>query len=223
MARDFPLRSRVALTSLFLALVPAPAFAVPLTVSFQGTISAVDPLLASAFSPGQSVSGSFQIESTAADTVANPAVGLYLGPTNFTYGFGTYTATAAGGTASDFLRIDDDLVLGTNTVDIYAVEAAGVSGAAIGIFQPSRLLLTLGDATATVFSSDAIPTSLDLSTFSNHSASIRFADNGDVALVTANLTSVAVIPEPSSSALVGLGLLALCVRRRVRRGLSPQR
>jgi hypothetical protein len=209
------MRSLAASALALVAFAAGPATAVPLTVSFEGTVEFIPAELASVFTDGDLASGFFQIESTTADTVpANPDVGFYPGPTSWSFTFGSYTATSAGGTAQDYVRIDNDLVLGI-TIDLYSAEAFDVSGAAIGSFEPTRLGFSLNDANTTAFSSDALPTSLDLADFSQGGrASIRFDDPVSMtsATVTVVLTSVTV-PEPGALALLGLAGLGLAAAR----------
>lgn len=212
------MRSLAAFALALAALGAGPAAAVPLTVSFEGTVEFIPAELASVFTDGDPASGSFQIESTTADTApANPDLGFYPGPTSWSFTFGSYTATSAGGTAQDYVRIDDDLVLGI-TIDLYSAEAFGVSGAAIGALEPTRLIFSLNDGNATAFSDDSLPASLDLADFSQGGrASIRFDDPVGMtsATVTVVLTSV-VVPEPGALALLGLAGLGLAAARRNR-------
>jgi hypothetical protein len=197
------------LAGLLAFVLPGAASAATITVNFTGTIIAVPTELSAGFTPFDAVSGSFQFDSTTLDTVANPNVGFYPGPTNFSFTFGSYTATSPGGEPSHFIRVDDNLVLSI-TIDLYGVETRNVTGASFGLFQPSRLTFILGDSTATAFESDALPTSLDLSAFDSHSAAIVFANNGDLIQVVADITSIA---EPSTFALLGLTTVVLRLGR----------
>jgi hypothetical protein len=191
----------------------APAGADTITVSFTGTIIGIPPELASGFTAFDPVSGSFQFDSATADTVANPAVGFYPGPTNFSFTFGSYTATSPGGEPSHFIRVDDNLALSI-TIDLYGVETRNVTGGAFGFFQPTRLTFIMSDSTATAFASDALPTSLDLADFDTASANIVFQNNGDLIQVVARVTTLRVVPEPEALALVTFAGIALAALRR---------
>src|SRR5262245_52108605 len=99
---------RVPLVALLLALaLPGVASADTITVSFTGTINFVATDLASAFTVGEPVSGTFRYSSTAADIVpANPNLGLYPGVTAFSFDFGGYVAT--GNAPGSQVQVDDD-------------------------------------------------------------------------------------------------------------------
>jgi hypothetical protein len=197
-------------------LASAPAGALPLTVTFTGTVQALDPPLP--FVQGEIGSGSFQIEATTPDGAPSAAVGSYLGPVNFSFTIGSYTATSAGGTSADFVRVDDVTPPAVGA-DLYTAEAYNVSGATLlDSYFPTRLTFVLNDQTATAFASDALPASLDLADFSYGTASIRFEGPGmgDLANVTLLLTSVGV-PEPAAGLLL---VLAAIGRRAPQRGRS---
>jgi hypothetical protein len=83
---------------------------------------------------------------------------------------------------------------------------------------PMELQLTLASPSATVFSSDALPTRLDVADFSLAAARIIFfgSSPGEQLVVEAVLTSVSVVPEPSSL-LLGIGAAALAWQRSRRR------
>ena len=194
----------------------APAGAVPLTVSFSGTVFMIDPSLWSEFTFGESGSGSFQIESTTADDASSAGVGIYRGPVNFSFTFGSYTVTSAGGTSDDSVRVDDVTppALGA---DIYTVEAVGVSGAVLAdFFVPTSMRIVMNDTNATAFTSDALPTSLEVADFSNFAvAEIDFEipGSGSAADVILTITSITG-PEPTVPALLALAGLGLRAARR---------
>jgi hypothetical protein len=194
----------------------APAGALPLTVTFTGTVQALDPPLP--FLQGEIGSGSFQIESTTSDDTPGSGAGTYHSPVNFSITIGGYTATSAGGTSADFVLIND-VTPPAYGADIYTAEAYNVSGATLlDYYFPTRLTFILNDQTATAFASDALPASLDLADFSYGAASIRFEGPGmgDLANVTLLLTSVSV-PEPAAGLLL---VLAVIGRRASQRGRS---
>jgi hypothetical protein len=88
-------------------LLSAAASAATITVTFTGTVSFVATDLASGFTVGDPVSGTFQYDSEAADTVpANPMLGFYPGATGFTFDFGGYLAT--GDAPGSAVQVDND-------------------------------------------------------------------------------------------------------------------
>jgi hypothetical protein len=203
------MRSALRLALACLALGPAPASAVPLTVHFTGTIFLIDPPLGAPFAYGQAGSGSFQIDSATFDDAPFVGVGIYRGASNFSFTFGTYTATSAGGTFDDFVRVND----ATTGNDSYTAETASGSGPTLlDWYFPKRLELVLNGSGPNAFTSDALPVSLDLADFSSGSAVVEFGstDPGDLAKVALTLTSISV-PEPAALLLLtlaGLGLRA---------------
>jgi len=157
-------------------LASAPAGALPLTVTFTGTVQALDRPLPSL--QGEIGSGSFQIESTTPDDLPGAGGGRYHSPVNFSFTIGGYTATSAGGTFQDFVLIND-VTPPASSADLYTAEAYNVSGATLlDYYFPTRLTFVLNDQTATAFASDALPTSLDLADFTYGFASIRFEGPG---------------------------------------------
>lgn len=100
-------------------------------------------------------------------------------------------------------------------------EASG-DGFIVNIFGPnaSSLILSLGDSTGTAFSSDALPTSLDLSQFDSASLGAGFGENGQP-IASGEITSLSLrtsaVPEPTTlvgAGLAGVGFLGYELRRR---------
>ena len=188
-----------------------PASATTLVVTFSGTISSVPTELSSAFAVNESVSGSFHIDSGTIDLDADPSLGLYIGPSNFMYTFGSYVATATGGGGGDSVLVVNDVL-----DDRFQANVTSPSGASVGSFAPINLTLALSDSSGLVFSSDALPTSLSISGFDSTQALIIFRDAMMTSRsVVATLTSVAIsVPEPVTAALLAIGLLGCAARRR---------
>ncbi len=192
-------------------LVAGSADAVTLTVSFSGNITSVPNDLLSGFTVGQATSGSYEIDSLTADIDADPNLGLYLGPANFSYQFGTYVANVPAGGGGDSVLIQND-VSGLDRMGVNA--SCGVCGPDVNGFSSSNLILALQDSTQSVFSDTSLPMSLMVADFDGLSASISFPGAGGV---FSSITSVSVsVPEPGTAPLLGLTVVAvaLALRRR---------
>jgi hypothetical protein len=59
--------------------------------------------------------------------------------------------------------------------------------------------------------SDGLPTSLDISTFNTRNGT-TLLPNG-AGNLTYTITSITAVPEPTTAALLGLGLIAMGIRR----------
>ena len=194
---------------LFLALVALPGVARAdiINVSWTGTISFVDPVLASAFTVGNSASGSFQIDTSVSDENADPSIGVYTNAVSaLVFAFGSY----AGNGASNATQIFND----GSSSDEFLI-ASNFTGANIGDNSPSGFRFDLVDPTKTALSNDLIPLSLDPAAFAGRTAQLAFFDGVALHGVSANIT-FAYVPEPGSATLLGLGTLALAALRRRR-------
>jgi hypothetical protein len=182
-----------------------PAAAVTISASAAGTITSVDPALSAEFSVGEAVAFSYSFDSLAADFSSDPQTGAY-GAAGFATTWGDYSATAANGT----ILIENDL-----PGDGYGAGSNVVVGDAVGIFALDRIQLELDDSSASVFSDDSLPLSVDLADFDERRMVLRFSYAGTTAFVTASLDALTV-PEPGSAGLFGAALAALAWFRRSR-------
>jgi len=214
--------SRLSALLLPVFLPTAVAHAATLTISFTGTIVTVAPELASALSPGQAMSGSLQIDSTEADTNSDPSFGSYRpDSSNLVIDFGSYSASLS----SPALLA----VLVTDTPFLDSLLITFSCGASLCIPATSGPPLQRGsfwfyDTTGTVFSSDALPTTLDLSDFNTDPGwSVAELDFGEVGtfqdIVYATFLNLsATVPEPGSAWLISAALLAVLGSTRGLRG-----
>jgi hypothetical protein len=205
------------------------ADAAPVTFSFTGTIAYVHPELSAAFTIGDTIAAIYTFESTALDSNASSSsVGRYntaLTAYQITTS-GGYSASATGGQilVLDNSPTPDDryraAAFSTSTFPGFgALNGSDVSGH--HLFAAS---VNLGDPTGTAFSSDALPTSLDLSDFdlAGFSSSYLAFDFGDEPAayvedgvffgMRANVTGFSVA-HPGTLALLGTSLLGLGVFR----------
>jgi hypothetical protein len=189
--------------------------ATTLTFNFTGTVLSND------FNPfgitdltGTPVTGSFSYDSGTADTDADPTTGLYL-QQNLTFNF----AFASGATVTndgDFIVLvfNDRPGVGDG-LQVGSEHPALVNGV---LESSASAALLLADLTQTAFSTDALPTTLDLADFAFRRGSLVDADREGVGINFGinTLTAAAVpVPEAGTLALLAGGLSPL-IRRSAR-------
>lgn len=195
---------------LLFSLVASGASAAPIVFQFTATVTQVDAQLTSAFTPGQTLTGSYRFESTTMDSAADPATGLY-------FGTGTLFTVLAGGSAFTASSVDIDI---TNTapVDIYRVVGSGVSGPSLGGLPVSSLVLALTDNSAPVnaLSTDALPLSPpSLANFNVRLLTLVFSQGANAASVVAEVNMLTTaVTEPALAAPLLLLLIGLDFSRR---------
>lgn len=193
--------------------VPTAASALSIRYAFTGTITSVDPALASAFSTGQAVSVVAVIDAATVPNHPIPNTSQYVGPA-VSAQFGSLSAVA--NPPSSAINVTDD-----PGIDEFRIGGAGLNlMPTVGSFGATNIGLVLTDATGTAFSSQALPTSLDLGDFASDSAQLVFQDLSAMttAVVLADVTSVTVtVPEPrvgllAAALLAGVALYAYRTR-----------
>jgi hypothetical protein len=186
-----------------------------LTVSFSGAVTTVPTELSSTFFVSDPITGSFEIDSLSPDFREDPTIGLYIGPTNFSFEFGSYLATGPGGGGGDSVT-----VLNT-TPDTFGFNGtcggAACIAADVGAYFLTNMSLSLTDSTDTAFSSDALPTSLDINDFDSAKVSLIFQHATlPSKTVVGEISSVTLVPEPSTSLLGMTAMLFVAGLRRLR-------
>ena len=189
---------RIAVAGLLLAGVASSAGAVPLTYVAQGVVD-------NSGTPGVAIGDSFTLTFTVETSTPNSCglcgVGTYLGSvTGASFSVGTYT----GGTGAAWdIHVED-----TNLGDLFRI-SGGLSAVAgsigggpspyfhLNLYSASGLGITTGSVLA-------VPT--DVTLFSEP----IFTFGG----LVGHITSIQLVPEPSLAALLGVGALALALRRR---------
>jgi hypothetical protein len=199
--------------AVLLWLAPAGAGAEPITVIFSGTIAEIAPTIDDGtFAVGAPVSGSFEIDSGAADGEPDPEVGRYDGAvSDLAVAFGSYEASASPGLL--FIRNS----MGSGADEFY-VETSP-TGADVAGLPLYRSILQVLDPTRAAFSSDAIPTSLDLADFEHSRLTLDYLDGTFSYSVRAEITTLTYTPAPEPGAVLSMpvGMLVLGLSRLARR------
>lgn len=198
-----------------LLLLPSVARADLVTIDFSSTATNSATLFGMPVSPGDVLAGSFSYDTTVADFNSDPNAGFY-NQSSLAFTVNGHSFAAPSYTLS---IINDKNQLGTGML----VDAFGVS-ATTGLTMDGNptgngiFTIFLVDRSATVFSSDAIPASIHLSSFDNSSVfeKAELDDyNGTPKSGFFHIDTLGpnAVPEPGSLMLMGLGGLGLLVRR----------
>ena len=227
-SRTMKLFTTATLVVLTLSAVNSPAHAVLLNFTFGGEVTALldsegDPttLLSSQFAVDDRFTLTFSIDTETPDgTPGDASMGSYEGVTGLSFSF-TNGYSASDSEPTNLFIFDEFF----STSDQFQVGASTPSGPSVGGFDAVEFFLILLDTSATVFTSDSIPTDLDLGDFNGSQFAVTFEDSGSQqVLVNSEIDSLSVtaIPEPSAFLFgsVVAALVGVCSNTRRRRRCS---
>jgi hypothetical protein len=211
--------------TILLMSLPITAAAAPVTFTFNGTVTAVNPLLASAFVPGDVLSGLLTYDSELVDTNASSSVGRYEPVSSLVFTIGSYSATFVNG--SGFVNVTN----GAPVSDQLGFRA-DVTGPTVNGFKPFNLQLGLTDATGTALSSDDLVLAFTTNQFTLNQFFFTFTNRANPYDLTSGGTNftgvqgtlsgsagVTALPEPAQLTLLGCALASSLLRFRRKRHL----
>ena len=190
-----------------------PALASPLQVQVTGTISTT----LGPFTAGDNFLITVSVESTTPDLEIFPWTGHYMTGL-FTFTSPGYSATSPNALLYIFPEAPD-------TFGIFASQAVGLTGASVNGESLGWINARLEDHDGNPFSTDALPTQLNSSTFEATALSIYFCTSFSGSLTggtchgplelsgVVNTATMAAVPEPATFSLIALGLAGIGGKR----------
>jgi hypothetical protein len=216
--RSLSFYARAGLGVLMLIAPAAPASAATMTISFNGSLTAVSSAVASQFAVGDTFTGTFVIDTDAPGSACGAFCQSYSSPLTVmsaTVGSYNFSATVA-------LQLTEF----STFYDEYSINAYGasLSGPPVNGMSPSLFFITLTDPTTAALSTIHTLTPPVLGDYAERSFGIFFETQGRVEAIAGTITSLSevqtpptAVPEPTSLLLLGTGITALAARVRRRR------
>jgi hypothetical protein len=193
-----------------------------ITYNFIATVDDVPPGFGGEFANGQIVTGGFTYDSTTAalgGSTSNQSVFNAL--SNFHFSINSTSSYAASSANSAEIQIDNDLALDPDRFGVLSRVSQGLAGTTPNVdgLALAAAGVILRDSTKTVFSDALVlPTVLDLADFDSAVFLLLFdlpPDSTELprgAVLGATIT--ALVPEPATMLVFGLGLAGLGFMRR---------
>ncbi len=181
------------------------------TFGLTGTVTTVDSPLTVQFSTGNTFSGTITFDDSSPDTYpdAPPFIGLYHNL------FSAAHISFSNGYVLDFSGGSSDMIVDNTGPDLFD-NYVPVTGASVGGMFPDLFEAELRDDQNVMLSSDHIPTAPPSYALADaHDGLLRFRSGQTTKFVNFNVTSLTAVPEPTTAALLIVGLaLRPTMRRR---------
>ncbi|MCA9127580.1 MAG: PEP-CTERM sorting domain-containing protein [Planctomycetales bacterium] len=167
--------------------------------TFTGSVTSVPASLASEFSVGEAIAGSYQFESTSIPVGSS----YFASVTGFSVNIGgDYSLTANG---------LGDIDVQDGAVDSYIVASFSV-GSAVGAATPTLHAIQLTDPTGTAISGTGLP--LTPPNVGNFASRLFTLDYSNGSRLVGQIDTISAVPEPAGFALATIAVVGLFSRRR---------
>lgn len=191
----------------------AAAQAAPVTYSFSGVVNAVSAGLAPPFAAGNTLTGTYTVESTTAALGGSTAVSaVFNALTALSFTVGGYSASSAGAPEVQIGNRDGISEL-TDRYAVVSRASDGLTGVAVNTLALQAFILRMDQNAGTLFgpANGPLPTAVSLGNFDSSSFFLFF---DGFATVSGTLTALQPVPEPSGLAILGLALIAFALAAR---------